>query len=79
MERLQSYPSLPPSHISHLGTLYHLSNTPNVEIRYRFYALALLEPSSDAAKHFVAEAIKWVVGEDGTVAKGPWAKVPVRS
>ncbi|KAI0089961.1 metalloprotease [Irpex rosettiformis] len=71
LECLQNFPSLPTSHLTHLGTLYHLSNTPNVEIRYRFYALALLDTSSDAAKHFVAEAIKWVVGEDGTgIIKG---------
>ncbi|KAI0809133.1 peptidase family M1-domain-containing protein [Irpex lacteus] len=71
LERLQSYSSLPASHVSHLGTLYHVSTTPNVELRYRFYELALREPSSEAARHFVAEANKWVVGEDGTgIIKG---------
>ncbi|KAJ7269987.1 hypothetical protein B0H12DRAFT_1200389 [Mycena haematopus] len=63
LERLQSLPALPLSHLTHLGTLYALSNTPNAEIRLRFYALA--------AAHFVAEAGRWVVGDDGTgVIKG---------
>jgi hypothetical protein len=54
-----------------MGTLYELSGTPNAEVRLRFYALALSPPTSEAAAHFVAEAAKWVVGEDGTgVIKG---------
>ncbi|KAI0685545.1 peptidase family M1-domain-containing protein [Cytidiella melzeri] len=71
LERLQSYPSLPATHVSHLGSLYGLSTTSNVEIRYRFYALALLDTTSDAARLFTPDAIKWVVGEDGTgIIKG---------
>ncbi|KAJ6569389.1 peptidase family M1-domain-containing protein [Mycena capillaripes] len=71
LERLQALPALPLSHITHLGTLYGLSSTPNAEIRLRFYVLALSPPSSEAAAHFVAEAGKWVVGDDGTgVIKG---------
>ncbi|KAJ7293982.1 peptidase family M1-domain-containing protein [Mycena rebaudengoi] len=71
LERLQSLPALPLFHIAHMGTLYELSGTPNTEVRLRFYALALSPPTSEAAVHFVAEAAKWVVGEDGTgVIKG---------
>ncbi|KAJ7075001.1 peptidase family M1-domain-containing protein [Mycena belliarum] len=71
LERLQTLPPLPLSHIEHLGTLYKLSGTPNAEIRLRFYALALAPPTSEAAVHFVGDAAKWVVGNDGTgVIKG---------
>jgi leukotriene-A4 hydrolase len=64
-------PALPLSHITHLGSLYGLSSTPNAEIRLRFYVLALSPPTSEAAAHFVDEAGKWVVGNDGTgVIKG---------
>ncbi|KAJ6459517.1 peptidase family M1-domain-containing protein [Mycena sanguinolenta] len=71
LERLQSLPPLPLEHIKHLGTLYALSSTPNAEVRLRFYALALSPPTSEAAAHFVGEAGRWVVGDDGTgVIKG---------
>jgi leukotriene-A4 hydrolase len=51
--------------------LYRLSTTSNAEIRFRFYEIALADPSSDAAKQFANEAAKWVVGGDGTgVVKG---------
>ncbi|KAJ6620129.1 peptidase family M1-domain-containing protein [Mycena sp. CBHHK59/15] len=71
LERLQTFPALPLSHVTHLGTLYGLANTPNAEIRLRFYQVALTPPTSEAAAHFVVEAAKWVVGDDGTgVIKG---------
>ena len=71
LERLQSYPALPSTHIFHLGQLYHLSTSPNAEIRLRFYEVALADPSLAAAKSFAIEAAKWVVGDDGTgVVKG---------
>ncbi|KAJ7223250.1 peptidase family M1-domain-containing protein [Mycena pura] len=71
LEHLQAMPPLPFSHITHLGTSYGLSSTPNAEIRLRFYALALSPPTSDTAAHFVGEAGRWVVGDDGTgVIKG---------
>jgi len=71
LERLQSYPALPSSHISYLGKLYHLSTIPNAEIRLRFYMVALVDPSSPAAKSFAPEAANWVVGDDDTgVVKG---------
>ncbi|KAJ7909530.1 peptidase family M1-domain-containing protein [Mycena leptocephala] len=56
LERLQAMPALPLSHITHLGSLYGLSSTPNAEIRLRFYVLALSPPASEAAAHFVDEA-----------------------
>ena len=71
LERLHNYPSLPSSHISHLGELYHLSTSSNAEIRLRFYELALKDPLSDAAKTFAVTASKWVVGNDGSgIIKG---------
>ncbi|KAJ7602257.1 leukotriene A4 hydrolase [Mycena rosella] len=58
LERLQALPALPLAHITHLGTLYALSSSPNAEIRLRFYALAFAPLTSDAAVHFAAEAAK---------------------
>jgi len=71
LQRLQTYPQLPPTHITHLSNLYHFSTTPNAEIRLRFYELALQDPTSPAAKDFAAKAANWVVGDDETgVIKG---------
>lgn len=71
LERLQSYPALPPDHIAYLGDLYALSATSNAEIRFRFYELALLDPATPESKALASEASRWVVGEDGTgVIKG---------
>ncbi|EPQ61166.1 hypothetical protein GLOTRDRAFT_53987 [Gloeophyllum trabeum ATCC 11539] len=71
LDTLQSYPALPASHVAHLGKLYGLATSGNAEIRYRFYGVALLDPSSAAAKEWAETAIKWVNGEDGTgVIKG---------
>jgi leukotriene-A4 hydrolase len=71
LERLQSYHVLPSPHITHLGNLYSLAASSNAEIRTRFYAVALTDPKSLAAKSFAPEAAKWVVGDDGTgVVKG---------
>ncbi|KAJ7746548.1 peptidase family M1-domain-containing protein [Mycena metata] len=71
LERLQDSEPLPATHIKHLGTIYEIANTPNSEIRLRFYNLALSPPTSAAAAHFAPEAIKWVVGTDGSgVIKG---------
>ncbi|KAK7019843.1 leukotriene A-4 hydrolase [Favolaschia claudopus] len=71
LERLQTLPALPVSHLKHLGSLYELSSTSNAEVRLRFYELALTPPTSEAAKHFVEEASKWVIGNDATgVIKG---------
>ncbi|KIP01983.1 hypothetical protein PHLGIDRAFT_112533 [Phlebiopsis gigantea 11061_1 CR5-6] len=71
LERLQSYPPLPASHVESLGKLYHLSDTSNAEIRLRFYEVALLDTQSETAKVFAYDALKWVVGEDGTgIIKG---------
>ncbi|KAH9891199.1 peptidase family M1-domain-containing protein [Cubamyces lactineus] len=66
LERLQSYPALPHAHIQHLGALYGFLTTPNAELRWRFYEVALLDPSSPAAKEFAPAAAQWVVGKDGT-------------
>lgn len=71
LERLQSYPALPASHVESLGKLYHLSSTSNAEIRLRFYEVALLDPKSETAKVFAYDALKWAVGDDGTgILKG---------
>lgn len=71
MERLQSYDPLPSDLLQHLGNLYQFSTTPNAEVRLRFYKVALSDPSTAAAKQFAIDAVKWVVGEDGTgIVKG---------
>ena len=70
LERLQGLPSLPATHITHLGNLYGVANTSNAEIRFRFYQLALLDPSV-VPERLPEEAAKWVVGDDGSgVIKG---------
>lgn len=66
LERLQSYTALPHTHIQHLGTLYGFLGTPNAELRWRFYEVALLDPASPAAQQFAAPAAQWIVGTDGT-------------
>jgi len=71
LERLQSYPALPSHLIIHLGDLYKLKKTFNAEIRFRFYKVALSDPSSTAAKTFAIDAVRWVIGDDETgVVKG---------
>ena len=71
LERLQSYPALPSSHVSLLGTVYNFCTSTNAEIRFRFYEVALLDPSSPTAKAFARDAAAWVVGNDGTgILKG---------
>ena len=71
LERLQTSPPLPSLLVNHLGTVYKFSASPNAEIRFRFYQVALADPSSVAAKAFAVEAANWVVGKDGSgVIKG---------
>ncbi|GLB36698.1 putative leukotriene A4 hydrolase, C-terminal [Lyophyllum shimeji] len=65
LERLQSYSQLPLAHVRHLGTLYKIASTPNAEIRFRFYELAMLDPKSDSAKAYAPEAVNWIIGADG--------------
>jgi leukotriene-A4 hydrolase len=70
LERLQTLPPLPASHISHLGSLYKVAETTNAEIRFRFYELALRDPSL-VPQHLTQDAVRWVVGDDGSgVIKG---------
>ncbi|KAG5715728.1 Leukotriene A-4 hydrolase [Termitomyces sp. T112] len=64
LERLQSYPPLPLSHVRHLGALYKFTSTPNAEVRFRFYELALADAQSESAKAFAADAVNWIVGAD---------------
>ena len=66
LERLQSYTTLPPQHVTHLGALYAFHDTPNAELRWRFYEVALLDPASPAAQAYAAPAARWVTGTDGT-------------
>ncbi|KIK04477.1 hypothetical protein K443DRAFT_675932 [Laccaria amethystina LaAM-08-1] len=71
LERLQTSPPLPSPLVVHLGTVYKFSTSTNAEIRFRFYQVALADPSSVAAKAFAVEAANWVVGKDGSgVIKG---------
>ena len=70
LQRLHDLEPLPAGHITHLGILYGVTNTSNAEIRFRFYQLALKNPSS-VPEHATEEAAKWVVGDDGTnIIKG---------
>ncbi|KAG1741787.1 peptidase family M1-domain-containing protein [Suillus paluster] len=70
LERLQSFDPLPVVHIDHLGVLYGLVNTPNAEIRLRFYQVALLDPKSAKAEQYATEALGWVVGDEDGMVKG---------
>ncbi|THH04799.1 hypothetical protein EW145_g5260 [Phellinidium pouzarii] len=71
LERLQLYSPLPPDHLAYLGDLYTISKTTNAEIRFRYYELALLDPSTVESKALASEAARWVVGDDGTgILKG---------
>ncbi|KAL5518474.1 LAP2 [Sanghuangporus vaninii] len=71
LEKLQSYPALPPAHLTYLGNLYGLSETANSELRFRYYELALLDTSIPVSKSFASDAARWVVGDDGTgIIKG---------
>ncbi len=71
LERLQSYPALPSTHIELLGKLYSLRDSSNPELRFRFYQVALLDPLSPGSKEIAIEATNWIVGDDGTgVIKG---------
>jgi leukotriene-A4 hydrolase len=65
LERLQALPPLPGGHIAYLGSLYKVADTSNAEIRFRFYGLALRDPSS-VPEHVTEEAARWVVGDDGS-------------
>ena len=70
LERLQTFPPLPASHITHLGDLYKVADTANAEIRFRFYGLGLRDPNS-VPEHLALDAARWVVGDDGSgVIKG---------
>ena len=70
LQRLQALPSLPASHIAHLGNLYKVADTSNAEIRFAFYELALRDRDS-VPEHLALDAVRWVVGDDGSgVIKG---------
>jgi hypothetical protein len=57
--------------VEKLGKLYGLGSTGNVELRFRFYQLALKHHNSDVAKHFASTAVNWAAGTDGSgVIKG---------
>lgn len=66
-----AYDALPSSHIFHLGNVYGFAITHNIEIRDRFFQLALKDPKSEAARTFAKEAAEWIVGHDGSnIVKG---------
>jgi len=70
LERLQALPPLPAGHTAYLGDLYKVAGTSNAEIRFRFYGVALRDPSS-VPDHLAEQAVRWVVGDDGSgVIKG---------
>jgi leukotriene-A4 hydrolase len=70
LERLQSFDPLPVTHIDHLGSLYSLANTPNAEIRLRFYQVALFDPKSAKSEQYATAALNWIVGGEDGMVKG---------
>jgi len=70
LERLQSFDPLSVAHIDHLGDLYGLVNSPNAEIRLRFYQVALLDPKSAKSEQYATAALSWVVGDEDGMVKG---------
>ncbi|KZS90239.1 leukotriene-A4 hydrolase [Sistotremastrum niveocremeum HHB9708] len=60
LERLQVLAPLPKAHIDLLGDVYGFRSTLNVELRFRYYELALASPAGPSIKEEVAE---WVVDE----------------
>lgn len=60
LERLQVLAPLPKAHIELLGDVYGFRSTLNVELRFRYYELALASPAGPSIKEEVAE---WVVDE----------------
>lgn len=70
LERLQSFDPLPVAHIDDLGDLYGLVNSPNAELRLRFYQVALLDPKSAKSEQYATAALGWVVGEEDGMVKG---------
>lgn len=70
LERLQSFDPLPAAHVDHLGDIYGLANSPNAEIRLRFYQVALLDPTSARSEHYATAALNWVVGGEDGMVKG---------
>lgn len=54
-----------------MGEVYGFASTGNVELRFRFFQLALSDHKSDVAKHYTPTAVNWIVGADGSnVIKG---------
>ncbi|KAF8839796.1 zincin [Paxillus ammoniavirescens] len=70
LERLETYPALPSSHLLHLDALYKFSQTTNGEIRMPFYLVMLKEPTSSAAKAYVRQVADWIIGKDSGVIQG---------
>lgn len=72
LERLQSDPiaPLPHPHVDHLGSVYAPAHTPNVELRLRFYQVALRDPKSSAAVAYAPAAAQWVVGDEADGGDG---------
>lgn len=66
LQRLESFPPLPTSHLAVLGNIYGFDDTRNVEVKLRYFQVVLADPNSDEAQKFAAEAAHWVVGDDGS-------------
>jgi leukotriene-A4 hydrolase len=70
LERLETYPALPSSHVGRLDALYRFSQVTNSEIRTPFYLVALKEPTSEVAIQFVQQVLDWVVGKSTGIIQG---------
>lgn len=60
LEKLETYKALPASHVAKLDELYGLNKTENVEIRLRFYLIAL----KSGPEYSKSAAGEWTVVPD---------------
>ncbi|KAF9218882.1 zincin [Gyrodon lividus] len=70
LERLETYPALPSSHLLHLDALYKFSQITNAEIRTPFYLVMLKDPTSSAAQGYAQQVADWTIGKDSGVIQG---------
>jgi leukotriene-A4 hydrolase len=70
---LQIYKPLPAPHIKQLGKEYSLDTNMNVEIRLRWYTLAL-SAQSPAPSDWATRAAEWIVGGGTGVDAGKGVK-----
>lgn len=70
LQTLANYPTFAKTHIDALASIYDVDTSPNVEISWPFYQLALQGPKSEAATAWLQHALDWVVGKSDNMVKG---------